>query len=204
MSAQPDQRQRNPRGEGERLRAALMEATAELLLEHGNADRLSIRAITARAGVSPTALYLHFADKDELLGAVCDAAFEDLREFLRVAATARARAPREQLQAMGEAYIEFAQQRPGHYRILFATPGYLNATIQPGQAPEDPGMEAFQELVQVTALCLGQGDDPVAVALQLWIGLHGFVSLRAVMPAFGWPSSEEFLRGLFEAHIGSD
>ena len=78
-------RPRNPRGQGERLRTTLMDAARELLLELGDQDKLSVRAITARAGVSPNALYLHFADKDELLSALMIASYKELRDFLRAA-----------------------------------------------------------------------------------------------------------------------
>ena len=180
-----------------------MEATAELMLEHGSADRLSIRAITARAGVSPTALYLHFTDKDELLRAVCDEAFAELRDYLRAAAAAH-ESPRAQLQAMGRAYSEFALERSGQYRILFATFGRLSAAAPRSWPADDPGMEAFGELLRVTGLCLGERADPLPVALQLWTALHGFVSLRSVIPGFEWPSADEFLGALFQAHIGTD
>ena len=66
-------RKRNPRGQGDQLRAALMEAARDLLLELGDQDKVSVRAVTARAGVSPNALYIHFATKDELLSAVMTA-----------------------------------------------------------------------------------------------------------------------------------
>jgi len=93
------------------------------LLEHGDADRLSIRAVTAGAGVSPTALYLQFAGMEELLQAVSDEAFEDLGDYMRAALEGQGEDPDARLQAIGEAYVRFAEQRPGHYRILFATPG---------------------------------------------------------------------------------
>jgi AcrR family transcriptional regulator len=195
-----DARPRNARGEGERLRAALMEATGELLLEQGSSERLSIRAITARAGVSPTALYLHFADKDELLGAVCDEAFAELRDYLRAASAAHEE-PRAQLRAMGEAYITFAFERSGHYRILFGTSGRLSSAGVVEPAAEDPGMDAFAELLGATARCIGAQADPRPVALQLWTALHGFVSLRSVLPNFGWPGREEFLQQLLDAHV---
>lgn len=195
-------RKRNARGEGERLRAALMEAAAELMLEHGNAERLSIRSITARAGVSPTALYLHFADKQELLRAVSGEAFEELAGFMGDAAAAHDGEPRAQLHAIGEAYIRFAQQRPGHYRILFATPGRSPATEPAGPADEDAGTRALELLVRATAACVSDERDAWPVAIQLWTGLHGFLSLRSVLPGRDWPSSEDFLDGLFEAHIG--
>ncbi len=204
VSSAASTRKRNPRGEGERLRAALMEATVELLLEHGSADQLSIRGVTSRAGVSPTALYLHFSDKDELIRAVCDEAYEELGDFIMQAAASRDGDPRAQLEAMGEAYIAFARQRPALYRVLFATPGRLGGTTRPRH--EDPGARALDALVETTARCIEDGRDPLGVALQLWTGLHGFVSLRMVMSQPGhskqWPSDEAFLGALVRAHLG--
>src|SRR5471030_520484 len=78
-------RKRNPRGQGDQLRTALMEAARDLLLELGDQDKLSVRAVTARAGVSPNALYLHFADQEALLGAVMVGTYHELRSFLQAA-----------------------------------------------------------------------------------------------------------------------
>ena len=197
-------RKRNPRGEGERLRASLIEATGELLLEHGDADRLSIRAVTAGAGVSPTALYLQFAGMDELLQAVSDEAFEDLGGYMRAALEAQGEEPRARLQAIAEAYVRFAEQRPGHYRILFATPGRDGRKELLGEEDKGVGKEVFGLLLATTADCLPQGSDPMPVALQLWTTLHGYVSLREVMPGFPWPDVTDFVRQLHTAHVGAD
>ena len=194
-------RKRNPRGEGERLRASLIEATGELLLERGDADRLSIRAVTARAGVSPTALYLQFAGMDELLQAVSDEAFEDLGGYMRSALGAQGEDPRARLQAIGEAYVRFGEQRPGHYRILFATPGRDGRKELLGEEDKGVGKEVFDLLLASTADCLPQGSDPMPVALQLWTTLHGYVSLREVMPGFAWPDVADFQRQLHAAHF---
>jgi len=204
MGAAADVRQRNPRGEGDRLRAALMEAAAELLLEHGSADRLSIRSITARAGVSPTALYLHFESKDELVRAVSIAAFQELWDFLRAAAEAHEGDPRAQLQALGRAYIDFAQSRPGHYRILFATTGRTALAGPAGPAEEDPGTAALELLMRAAAEAVKDGRDPEAVAQHLWIGVHGFIMLRSALPQMDWPSPDDFLTALHAAHLGPD
>jgi AcrR family transcriptional regulator len=180
-----------------------MEATVELLLERGSSDQLSIRAVTSRAGVSPTALYLHFADKQELLRAVCDEAFEELIAFLGQAAASAGDDPRAQLEAMGLAYLKFAHQRPALYRVLFATPGQLGVGERP--AEQDPGRRALNALVEVTTRAVPDDPDPLGVALQLWTGLHGFVSLQSVMPEIGhhtrWPSDEDFLRQLAGSHL---
>jgi AcrR family transcriptional regulator len=196
-------RKRNPRGEGERLRASLIEAAGELLLEHGDADGLSIRAVTARAGVSPTALYLQFAGMEELLLAVSDEAFEDLGGYMRTALQSAGENPRARLQAIGEAYVRFAEQRPGHYRILFATPG-REGQLENLRAQDDGvGKEVFGLLLACTADCLPQGSDPRPVALQLWTTLHGYVSLREVMPGFDWPDVTEFVLECHAAHFGA-
>jgi AcrR family transcriptional regulator len=182
-----------------------MEATVELLLERGSSDQLSIRAVTARAGVSPTALYLHFADKQELLRAVCDEAFEELIAFMANAAASRQGDARGQLEAIGAAYLDFAHQRPALYRVLFATPGRFGGGERPPE--EDPGKRALEALVEVTARAVPDDPDPLGVALQLWTGLHGFVSLQSVMPEIGhkmrWPSDGAFLEALVRAHLGS-
>src|SRR5687767_13454229 len=70
-----DQRQRNPRGQGALLREPLVAAAIELITETGDLSKVSVRAITKRAGVSPTALYLHFPDREALLDAAIDAGF---------------------------------------------------------------------------------------------------------------------------------
>jgi AcrR family transcriptional regulator len=195
-------RKRNPRGEGERLRASLIEATGELLLEQGDADGLSIRAVTARAGVSPTALYLQFAGMEELLQAVSDEAFEDLGGYMRAALESAGEDPRARLQAIGEAYVRFAEQRPGHYRILFATPGRDGRVELLGPKDEGVGKEVFGLLLASTGDCLPEGSDPMPVALQLWTTLHGYVQLREVMPGFPWPDVTDFVLSCHEAHFG--
>jgi AcrR family transcriptional regulator len=69
--ARPDARTparaRNPRGEGDRLRVELLDAAVELMAEAGDVDKVSLRAIAQRAGVSPTAVYRHFDDHRSLL-----------------------------------------------------------------------------------------------------------------------------------------
>ncbi len=154
--------------------------------------------------MSPTALYLHFADKQELLRAVCDEAFEELIAFLAQAAASRDDDARGQLAAMGAAYLDFAHQRPALYRVLFATQGRYGGGERPPE--EDPGKRALGALVEVTASAAPDHPDPLGVALQLWTGLHGFVSLQSVMPEIGqkmhWPADEEFLQGLMRAHLG--
>jgi AcrR family transcriptional regulator len=194
-------RTRNPRGQGERLRASLMEAARELLLELGDQDKLSVRAVTKRAGVTPNALYLHFADKDELLSALMIASFQELRASLRQASSAQTD-PVAQLRAFALAYIEFAEQRPGIYRVLFMTKLREGVPIPApdGASGEDEGVDTFNDLLQIVTLCLGADRDPFTQSAYIWAGLHGYVALRQVIPAFPWPSAADYVERMIQLH----
>ena len=72
-------RRRSPRGSGDRLAGEIVDAAIELLIDAGDDSAVSIRSIAARVGVTPPSIYLHFADKQELL----DAVWSRLREHRR-------------------------------------------------------------------------------------------------------------------------
>ncbi|MGO9956002.1 MAG: TetR/AcrR family transcriptional regulator [Solirubrobacteraceae bacterium] len=195
-------RTRNPRGQGERLRGALMDAARELLLELGDQDKLSVRAVTAHAGVSPNALYLHFADKDALLSAVMIASYQELRAFLKAAVPADSD-PIEQLRAYSHAYLEFAQRRPGIYRVLFMTKIREGVPVPARGAPagQDEGVDAFNDLLEVVTRCLPNGSDPFTQSAYIWAGLHGYVALRQAIPTFPWPAERDYVERMIEIHI---
>jgi AcrR family transcriptional regulator len=179
-----------------------MDAAGELLLELGDQDRLSVRAVTARAGVAPNALYLHFADKDALLSAVMVASYKELRSFLRAAVPADAE-PLEQLRAFGDAYLDFAAQRPGIYRVMFMTKIRKGVPVPaPGAATGiDEAVDTFHDLLQIVTSCLPDGPDPFTQAAYFWTGLHGLVALRQVIPTFPWPSERDYVQQMIRAHI---
>jgi AcrR family transcriptional regulator len=195
-------RTRNPRGQGERLRGALLDAARDLLLELGDQDRLSVRAVTARAGVTPNALYLHFTDKDELLTAVINAGYSELRAFLRDAAAAGSD-PVERLRAYALAYLDFAAQRPGIYRVLFMTKLRKGVPMpEPGgMTGQDEGVDTFNDLLALVAACLPEPADAFTRAAELWAGLHGYVALEQVMPAFPWPAQSAYVERMITVHI---
>ena len=147
-------RGRNPRGEGERLRATLLDAATDLIAESENPENVSVRAITRRAGVSPTALYLHFENREELFIAVSEACFAELGDAMCAAGEGAGDDPREQLVAMGHAYLRFARERPGHYAVLFQR----HITPEPEDDEPKVGMHVFESLVEVVRAC-GVPDD---------------------------------------------
>lgn len=200
----PPSRTRNPRGQGERLRTSLLDAARELLLELGDQEKLSVRAVTARAGVTPNALYLHFADKDELLSTVLEAAYGELRAFLQEAARSSSD-PAGRLRSFARAYLEFAAQRPGIYRVLFMTKlreGVPMPERDSATAGQDEGVDTFSDLLALVTACDPGGADQFTRSAELWAGLHGYVALKQVMPAFPWPSDVDYVERLIELHVG--
>jgi AcrR family transcriptional regulator len=193
--ARTSPRARNPRGQGERLREALIEAATELLAELEDVEALSVRAVTARVGVTPTALYLHFADKDELLETVKDRCFGELRSYVLAAEQQPGLDPRAQLEQMCEAYVRFAAEHPGHYRVLFYTRRRRQLEWS------DAGREAFGDLVRAVERCPPPGRDPLPVALMTWAALHGYVGLRAISGHFLLPDPATYIEQLLDAHL---
>ena len=67
----PTARRRAPRGRGGELRGEILQAAMSLLQETGDEAAVSVRGVAQRVGVSVPSLYLHFADKQALIDAVC-------------------------------------------------------------------------------------------------------------------------------------
>ena len=182
-------RTRNPKGEGDRLRLDLLDAAADLLAETG--DVVSLRAIAARAGVSPTAVYRHFDDHLELLR---HAVVHCWREFELALAGASGGIddPYEAFRAAGTAYLAFAREQPGKYRVLFSNKVDLGVD-------EGVGGAAFDHLVEmVTNIFEANGDDrdPHFVAVQVHTWIHGMVDLTARHPSSDWPYLDALLDDL--------
>ncbi len=187
-------RTRARKGEGDKLRERLLEAAEELLVDAGHPDNVSVRAIATAAQCTPPSIYLHFADKTELLAAVCEMRFRDLDRSMEEAAAA-ASSPVEALWARGRAYVRFGLDNPEHYRILFMTrPG----PDRPAKEPADlPGLTAFSHLVEEVARCMDAGaiaaGDPFLVATSLWTSVHGITSLLIARPDFPWPDLDRLM-----------
>src|SRR5215475_542518 len=119
-----ESRRRRPRGA---VRDGLVAAGLDLA-RTGGPDAVVLREATRMVGVVPNAAYRHFADRDELLAAVCAAAMGVLAERM-AAGVARVRGkhgdraqPAGCRGGIGTAYLEFAREEPGLFATAFALP----------------------------------------------------------------------------------
>lgn len=99
------------------LPAALVDAALELIAENGLGG-FSVAAAARRTGVSISAPYRHFSDRDELLAACAIAACEELQRRFEEAAASGA-APEQRLAAGSAAFVRFAAERRAMFDVLF-------------------------------------------------------------------------------------
>jgi AcrR family transcriptional regulator len=180
-------RPRSRKGEGERLRDEILQATERLLIRTGDQGAVSVRAIAEAVGVTPPSIYLHFADKNELIFAVCAQHFGALDEAIESAA-ADATDPLEELRRRGLAYVRFGLDHPEQYRILFMSkPSAMPETWTPAVMLENA---AFNHHLEAVQRAFPGVDDAYMVAIGLWAAVHGVVSLMISQPEFPWPDIE--------------
>ena len=190
MSVQPLRRRRAPRGSGEQLREEILDATTELLLETGHAKAVSIRSVAQRVGVTPPSIYLHFADKDALLDAVCARYFEKLDEEMQRVAVDQP-STIDVLRAQGLAYVRFAMKTPELYRIA------TMAESRPGSDVDVAlNSSAFVHMRHSVEALIAEGIYPpgeaTTLALELWTVAHGVAALLIARPYLPWGDVEAF------------
>jgi AcrR family transcriptional regulator len=195
-------RVRNPLGEGGRLREELIAAAGRLLAVGSEPESLSLRAVAREAGVSAPSVYLQFESKDALLRAVVSAHFARFQRAIEDGLAAGVD-PATRLFNGCLAYCRFAVEQPGSYRVIFETPLPPWSDLA---VAELPGMSAFQVLVDGVAACIDAGQarpgDPFQIATDIWVALHGMVTLRQRLTGFPWPVLELQLGRMLGALTG--
>ena len=156
--------------------ACLSEAMA--IINASGVEKLSLREVARRVGVSHQAPYRHFPNRDHLLAEIVRRAFADFADALRAAP--RTDEPVADSLAMGLAYVRFALTEPLKYRLMFG-----GSLPEPHAHPEmmRGARDAFDVLRTALArIHEAQGEAPQhdvidSEALFAWSSLHGVVSL---------------------------
>ena len=186
-------RPRSARGKGAELRGELLRAAMDLLSETGEEDAVSLRAVAQRVGVSVPSIYLHFADKQALLDAVCEEVFAALDAQMQAAAV-EGTDVFDALRLQGIAYVHFAIANPEHYRIVLMRKHESPSNGDPADLMMATG--AFAHFVASVQDCVDAGvleGDARQLALQLWAAAHGVAALLVAKPYFPWPSLDDYI-----------
>jgi AcrR family transcriptional regulator len=160
------------------LREALIDAGVKLLME-GGLDKLSLRAAAQLAGVSHTAPYRHYRDKDALVAAIAERGFGLLAAATRAEIErSGARKALRKLVALGVGYVEFGIEHPAYLQLIF---GGVMAKPEVPPSLRAAGRDSYQVLREVVAAGIASGElrkaDVDDVALACWSLVHGLTML---------------------------
>jgi AcrR family transcriptional regulator len=180
------------RREREKLqtRDKILDAARELFVEKGF-EGVSMRQIADKIEYTPTTIYGHFQDKDELFLEICHQDFAKLSASL--VKVARIADPIERLRRIGHSYIEFGLENPNQYRTMFMAPRppvseEMNRLMGKGNPEED----AYEFLRATIAEAMQAGafrdelKDANLIAQTMWAGVHGVISLQIAKCNDNW------------------
>ena len=159
------------------LKNALIKAGVEILSKEGM-EGLSLRKVAKRAGVSHSAPYAHFKDRQSLIAAISTEGFRKLYDELDNVVSAHADNPKEQLVEAAWAYVQFAMNNMDTFKIMFS--GVLEKEKDYPSFVEISS-KTFERLVEIVRNCQKAGvlrsDPSELVAVSVWGQVHGIISL---------------------------
>lgn len=182
-------KERRERAKSE-TRDKILDAARELFVTEGY-EGVSMRKVADKIEYSPTAIYVHFADKNELFHELCREDFTRLQQVM--ASTEMPSDPIERLRQIGRRYVEFGLHFPHHYVFMFMTP-------HPAHEPDEqdreiignPEVDAYALLKWAVQDAINRGcfreevQDAELVSQTLWASVHGVISLTIAKSKDPW------------------
>ena len=171
-------------------RDKILDAARELFVTEGY-DGVSMRRVAEKIEYSPTAIYVHFSDKEELFRELCRQDFARLQEVMQ--SPEMPADPVERLREIGRSYIEFGVRFPNHYVFLFMTP---HPPHEPDEEDREimgnPEKDAYAFLRWAVQQAIDAGSlreeirDAELVSQTLWASAHGVISLNIAKGKDPW------------------
>jgi AcrR family transcriptional regulator len=172
-------------------RDKILDAARDLFISEGY-DGVSMRKVAEKIEYSPTAIYVHFKDKEDLFHQLCQEDFGRLADVFQSAAMPLD--PVERLRFIGRTYVEFGMQYPNHYKLMFMTtfpPEPLDAECDEG-IRGNPEMDAYAFLKLTVQQAIDAGcfreelKDAELLSQTLWAAVHGVISLNIAKSHDAW------------------
>jgi AcrR family transcriptional regulator len=184
------------------LKNALIKAGVELLAKDG-VGGLSLRKVAGKAGVSHTAPYSHFADKQALIAAISTEGFRQLYERVSLVIEEYKTEPSRQLIEVGWAYVQFALDDPGRFKVMFS--GVLEKEKEYPEfvAESQRNFQLVKMIVEANQVSGGLRSGPSdLVAMSAWGIIHGFIMLLLEGQISHTVLEQMSLRELVEFQLG--
>jgi AcrR family transcriptional regulator len=153
------------------LRQKVLQASLALI-EEGGLDRLSMREVARKSGVSHQAPYYYFGDREAILAAIAGEGFSKLGR-----AVDRARSdPAKALEAIGRAYVGFALRHPAYFQAMFRADAVPLDRYPDVRKLED---KAFGKLVEEIGKAFPDQSSAVRLTISIacWAMVHGLATL---------------------------
>lgn len=171
-------------------RDKILDAARELFLSEGY-EGVSMRKVAEKIEYSPTAIYVHFADKNELFHELCHQDYARLAEIFQ--SSVMLSDPLERLRQIGAIYVDFGDRYPNHYQFMFMTP---HPRLVPSEEDEkikgNPEEDAYAFLRWAVQQAIDTGcfreelTDAEILSQTLWAGVHGVISLQIAKCKDAW------------------
>ena len=157
-------------------RERILAAARDLLRDPESS--FSLRAVARQVGLSPMAIYRHFADLEDLLAALREEGHRRL--MLQLQAAIFADTARERLRTGAEAYVTFALAEPDTYDLMFCASPARDALAQQAHRRSAVTFRILQDRIRdaIAEDDIPPDTDPEAAAIDLWATLHGLVLLH--------------------------
>lgn len=159
-------------------RQSILATARELFLLKGF-EATTIRNIAEKIECSPSTIYQHFKDKNEIFYTIHSESFAELVRYLN--ASEMHKNPMDQLIALGQIYIHFALENPELYDLMFIMEAPIDFLNYLEDANWTEGKMAFDYLKSVIANCIQQGlikeTDLESLSYLIWSTVHGLVTI---------------------------
>ena len=172
------------------IRDKILDAARELFVLEGY-EGVSMRKVAEKIEYSPTAIYLHFADKEELFHELCQEDFGRLAATLNEATLSPDSVKR--IEQIGRTYIEFGLRYPNHYKLMFMSSHPVAELDESDREIKgNPESDAYAFLMQTVLEALQAGrfreelTDAELIAQTLWGAVHGVISLHIAKECDRW------------------
>jgi AcrR family transcriptional regulator len=171
-------------------RDKILDAARELFATEGY-EGVSMRQVAEKIEYSPTAIYVHFADKNELFRELCHQDYARLAEVFQ--SSVMSTDPIERLKQTGEIYVDFGIRYPNHYKFMFMTPHPPHEFDEEDREMQgNPEMDAYAFLKWAVQQAIDGGcfreelRDAEIISQTLWAAVHGVISLQIAKCSDPW------------------
>lgn len=162
------------------LRRSLLDAARVMIREDG-IEALSLRKLADVVGVSRTALYHHFENKNDLVCAIVAEGFAALHDLLDAAARREGSTPREGFTAFARGYLHFATREAELYDLMFSRTTWIQNS--PTETLHVTARDSFRRVIEMVRQWQADGllsthFEPKRLAQVIWSTLHGMSRLQ--------------------------